>query len=118
MTVRNCLIAISICAVAVCVACGALKTMDKVEQSTTAVGLKMDETNGEIEETNTKIDETNNKMDEMKREMGEMNGKLVETNRRMENMNKALDRMYQDLRQGMLWRRGFGLSRPLHKRAV
>ena len=100
MTVRNCLIAISICAVAVCVACGALKTMDKVEQSTTAVGLKMDETNGEIEETNTKIDETNNKIDEMKREMGEMNGKLVETNRRMENMNKALDRMYQDLRQG------------------
>lgn len=100
MAARKSLIAISIGAVAACAACGALKSMDKVEQSTTAVGLKMDETNGEIEETNQKIDETNSKMDEMKREMGEMNGKLVETNRRMETMNKALDRMYQDLRQG------------------
>lgn len=100
MTYRNCLTAISALVGFACVACGALKSMDQVEKSTTAVGLKMDETNGEIEETNSKIDETNKKMDEMKNEMGEMNGKLIETNRRMETMNKALERMYQDLRQG------------------
>ena len=75
------------------VACSVLESVNKVEKSTTEVGLKMDETNNEIEETNRK-------MEEMKREMGEMNGKLIETNQRMEGMNKALDRMYQDLRQG------------------
>jgi TolA-binding protein len=100
MTFRNCLSATSLIAFSLCGSCGALESMDEVEKSTTAVGLKMDETNGEIEETNKKIDETNTKMDEMKREMGEMNGKLIETNQRMETMNKALDRMYQDLRQG------------------
>lgn len=93
-------ISISVAVIGACVACGALESMDQVEKSTTAVGLKMDETNDEIEETNSKIDETNQKMDEMKSEMGEMNDKLIETNRRMETMNRALDRMYQDLRQG------------------
>lgn len=73
--------------------CNALKSFEKVEESSAEVGLKMDETNSEIEETNRK-------MDEMKNEIGDMNDKLIETNQRMENMNKALERMYQDLRQG------------------